>query len=124
MKIKGMLIDVQNETAKVVEVEKKLESYYDILKCDTIDIVERKIGGQLFDIVADDEGLFNQPKISAINDMGEPMLVGNLFIVNYDGKGDITSLEENDIQHLQNFVEIMYTKQYPEGYPMVVQMEY
>lgn len=122
--IRGIFIDVKEENWTEIEIEKSLQSYYDLIDCDCIDIVSRKIGGQYFDIICDDEGLCNSPKISAINDMGEPMLVGNLFIVNYDGQGDITSLSDEDIDHVKKFIEMMYTHNYPEGYPMLVQVEY
>lgn len=103
---------------------KSLASYYKTLDCDCIDIVSRKIGGKYFDVICDDEGLYNQPKISAIDDMGAPMLVGNLFIVNYDGNGDNKSLTDEDIDHIKKYIQVMSTRQYLEGYPMLTQVEY
>ena len=50
MMIKGVLIDVVNNTVKVVKIDKKLESYYKILNCNTIDITSRYIGDKLFDM--------------------------------------------------------------------------
>ena len=123
--IKGVLIDVANEKAGVVEIEESLAGYYDAIQCCCITIVSRKIGGHRFDIVADDEGLlYENPKISAINDMGEPMMVGNLFVVKSTADGDLRSLTDDECDHIMWFVEMGYTKQYPNGYPMLTQVEY
>lgn len=122
--IKGIFIDVKNENWTVLEIEKGLQSYYELIECDYVDIVSRKIGKKYFDIICDDEGLYRQPKISAIDTMGQPMLVGNLFIVNYDGNGDNASLSDDDIAHVKKYIDVVYTHHYPNGYPMLVQVEY
>lgn len=125
MNIKGVLIDVFNEKAEVVEIEKSLESYYKILDCTCIDITSRKIGDREFDIVCDDEGLFHEPqKISAITKAHKPALVGNLLIVKFDGEEDITSLDDDDIQYVMQRVRHLYTNSYPLGYPMITDLEY
>ena len=62
--IKGVLLDIENDEAKVVEFEPTLENYYKMLHCDLIDIVSRTIGynrsHKVFDIVCDDEGTFKR----------------------------------------------------------------
>lgn len=104
-KIKGVLIDVEEQTsvkptngASVIEIEDALDTYYEILKCSCIDIVNREIGGKRFDIVCDDEGLFSDNvKPSAIAKGREVMLVGNLFIAGMaDEEGNLTSLSQED----------------------------
>lgn len=113
--MKTVLLNVENNEVKVIELEDKLEAYYENLNCNTIDIVERKIGGKLFDIVCDDEGLLkDDAKISAISDMGEAMLVGNLIFVHNDG----------DIIHILSHIQTMYTRNHLEGYLMLTQCEY
>ena len=102
-----------------------LQDYYRLIGCDTIDIVTRKIGGMWFDIVCDDEGLFKEPqKISAINDMGEPMLVGNLLFFNHDGEGNLLPLSDLDCNHIRKYIQKMSTRNFPDGYPMLTQCEY
>lgn len=125
MKIKGVLVDVMNEKVEVVEIEKSLQSYYNILNCDCIDIVSRKIDGREFDIVCDDEGLLKDPqKISAIDIMCQPMLVGNLFIVKFDGIEDIKSLNDDEINHVLKNCRKIATNKYPKGYKMLTLVEY
>ena len=123
--IKGVLVDVKNEKVKVVEVEKELESYHKMLDCRCIDITSRMIDGKEFDIVCDDEGLFdNDPKLSAITADYQPALVGNLFIVKFDGYQDITSLSQEDIDFILEHIQKLCTNRHPFGYPMLVGLEY
>ena len=120
-----ILLNVYENEVKIIEIEPELDAYYKALDCSCIDIVERKIGGKWFDIMCDDEGLFREGhKISAINDMGEPMLVGNLLFFHNDGAGNLTGLEEADVVHIMKYIQKMYTRNHPEGYKMLTQCEY
>ena len=112
MKIKGILVDVKSNIIEVCEIEKKLESYYKILNCNLIDIVSMKIGNKNFDIICDDEGLMKEEiTISSIYDDFTPALVGNLFIVRHDGRGNERSLTSKDISMiLENIMTIQATK--------------
>lgn len=102
-KIVGILIDVDDGTYRVKQVEDSLESYYKILKCDTIDIVTRKLHGKVFDIVCDDEALLkDRPKVSAFDSNLNRHLHGNLFITGTaDAEGRLTSLTKEDIRHIR-----------------------
>lgn len=107
--IKGILINVYEGYVKVVEVEKALDEYYRILGCSCIDIVRRKIGNKTFEIVVDDEGALKaKPIISAVDTYGNPALVGNLFIVKFNGNDDITSLNEQDINFIKSKIKSYY----------------
>lgn len=120
-----LLLNVFDENVRVMEINDELDEYYKLLNCSMIDIVSRKIGGKWFDIVCDDEGLLkDDPKISAINDMGEPMLVGNLIFLHNDGYGEMVGLDDADIKHLKDHIEVMCTVNHPFGYPMLTQCEY
>ena len=127
--IKGVLIDIENDKADVVEFEGKLQKYYEMLHCDCIDIVSRKIGHgrsrKRFDIVCDDEGLFNQDaKISAIDNLGRTMLVGSLLVVNRNEDGETASLTDEECEFVLDKVQKMCTRRHPEGYLMLTQCEY
>lgn len=100
-KITGVLVDLEKGVARKATIDKSLEGYYKALNCDCIDIVSRSIGGQGFDIICDDEALLKAfPKTSAVSKNGMPVLYGNLFVVNYDGMGDVCSLREGQIEHI------------------------
>lgn len=71
-----------------------------------IDIVQRKIGDKVFDIVCDDEGLLlDNPIVSAIAKDCRVMLVGNLFICNHY-KEHLTSLSNEDEQYILSKVMV------------------
>lgn len=123
--IKAILIDVKNNCTEVVEIENTLDEYYRLIDCRCIDIVRRKIGRKYYDIICDDEGLFDEsPKISAINNLGGVMLVGNLLITNADEEGETIGLTTDDIRYIKKRIEFMYTQNHPEGYYMLTQVEY
>lgn len=128
-KLLGVLVDVENEKVEAMEIEDDLDSFYKILNCSTIDIVVRKIGGRYkkaFDIICDDEGLFKKPqKISAIDNLGNVQLVGNIFITGTaDNEGNLTSLSIHDVAYIKSKVQRMGTQKFPEGYPMLTQCEF
>lgn len=123
----GVLVDVENEEAKVIEIGGTLDEFYRALNCDTIDIVKRSIGRKHFNIICDDNGLFvDKPKISAIGDMGDIMLVGNLFIVSgqVDDEGNLVSLTNEETEYIMQRVQKMYTVNFPYGYPMLTQCDF
>ena len=123
--IKGVLVDVEKETVGVVEIEKSLGGYYDAIKCCCISITSRTIGGYRFDIVLDDEGLlYENPKISAVDRNGEAMLLGNLFVVKSTIDGDLRSLTDAECDHVMRFIRMIYTKNHPNGYPVLSHVDY
>lgn len=123
--MKALLLNVQDNQVSI-ENPSGLEDYYKLIGCSTIDITNRAIAGKRFDIICDDEGIFTEnPKISAINDMGEPQLVGNLIITGEaDSEGNMTDLTDEDIVHIKKNINKMGTKKYPEGYWILCQVEY
>ena len=123
--MRGLLLDVMENRVEVVEVS-WLDDYYRLIGCSLIDITQRKIAGTYYEIICDDEGLLQEnPKISAINDMGQPMLVGNLIIAGeVDDDGNLTDLLDADISHIRENIHSMGTRKYPEGYKMLCQVEY
>lgn len=130
--ITGYLIDVQSETHGPHTIEKSQSGYRQIIGCHSISMPDHQIGanrgrfhGKRFTIVCDDEALFaEQPKISAIDNLGQPMLCGNLFIVKTDEQGDTIGLDPDDIKYLERFVLPQGTRKFPKPYPMLHQCEY
>jgi len=126
--VKAVLIDVDAEEAKAVEFEHSLQNIYGLLHCDCIDIVSRAIGhgrsSKRFDIICDDEGTFKtSPKISAIDNLGRPMLVGNLLVTNHDAEGNTVSLTDDECEFVLAHVEKLGTRKHPDGYMMLTQCE-
>lgn len=81
---------------------KKLDDFYREIGCSCIDIARRSIGGKMFDIFVDDEGLLKADAgehISAVAiEDGEvaPQLVGTLVFANHDAAGNTTDLTLDD----------------------------
>ena len=104
--ITGYFIDPGKAIAEPRTIEKSLEGYYALLRCDCIDIPSRTIGGRRFDIVCDDEGLLkSNPIISAYDTNDAPMLVGPIFVVKFNGKDDVISLTEEDLDYVASYVK-------------------
>ena len=123
--MKTISLNVYDETVKEIDIEDSLDAFYEELQCSTIDIVTRRIGRKVFDVMCDDEGLFHDPqKISAIDNLGRPMLVGNLMFFHHDDEGNLTGLDARDRRYLRDRICELSTSAFPNGYPMMTQMEY
>ena len=103
-----------------------MEDYYKLIDCETIDIVNRDINGNCYDIICDDEGTFKEnPRISAIDDMWQPMLVGNLIICGTaNEEGNMIDLSDKDIDFIMENIKRIPTRNYPEGNLMLCKMAY
>ena len=125
--LKMYLLDVENETASELDVLDDIHAFYRLLNCRCIDIVERTVAGRSFTFIVDDEGLLkDNPKISALDSAEwEPMLVGNLLICHTDFEsGELTALSDDDVIYLKSHIHTIPTRQYPDGYPMLLSIDY
>ena len=124
--MKMLLLDVENRGVKMVEAN-GLDDYYELIGCRTIDIVSRSIGDVRVEVVLDDEGaLVNNPKISAIDIDGTPMLCGNLLVASgrVTDDGELTELTRAEIDEIMDNVATITTSVYKEPYPVFVEMDY
>ena len=116
-----------NKAPEKLNIKDDLQNYYNLIECNSIDIVRRKIGKRRFNIVCDDEGmLVDGPKISAISNLGEVRLVGNLVICSdlVTKEGDLVGLSDDEAEYIIQRIEYLYTRQYPQGYYILTQCEY
>jgi hypothetical protein len=116
-----------NKAPEKLNIKDDLQSYYNLLECNTIDIVRRKIGKRYFNIVCDDEGaLLDRAKISAVSNLGDIRLVGNLIICAGDitEDGDLIGLTDDQAEYVKQHIEFLCTRQNPEGYYILTQCEY
>lgn len=123
--MKMLLLDVQNNELKVVEVN-GLEDYYKYIGCSVIDIVRRKIGDLTVEIVCDDEGTFAEhPKVSAIDVVGQPCLVGNLLVAGGEViDGNLTELTDEEIEYIKQYTIEVTTAYYKEPFKVFWEMDY
>ena len=116
-----------NKAPEKLNIKDDLQSYYNLLECNTIDIIRRKIGKRYFNIVCDDEGaLLDRAKISAVSNLGDIRLVGNLIICAGDitEDGDLIGLTDDQAEYVKQHIEFLCTRQNPEGYYILTQCEY
>lgn len=97
-----------------------LEDMYREIGCDTIDITTRKIGGKVFDIIVDDEGLLKEdPQISAVykrkDGSCEPALVGTLIICSHDEEGNTIDISLEDHMLLCDRIRIIVVEDRETG---------
>ena len=124
--MKMLLLDVKNREVKMVEAN-ELDDYYRLIGCRTIDIVSRSIGDVRVEIVIDDEGaLVDNPKVSAIDIDGTPMLFGNLLVASgrVTEDGELTELTQEEVDEIMDNVATITTSVYKEPYPVFVEMDY
>lgn len=130
-KITGFFIDPETNTAEPRTVDNTPAAFYKLLDCSSLEVVERSIGARrrssrVFYILCDEEGaLVDDPKISAINDLGDPMLVGPLFIVKGDDyTPEFTSLTTEEMAFIRWHVHHLRTRLHPEGWQTLTTCEY
>ena len=101
-------VDEDTLTCELMTIEDKLEVFYDLIHCRTIDIVERRFKGVLFDIVCDDEALLREVVGLPTSlwfgrkEKGERTgvlegLYGTLLLCHHDDKGNLTSATIEDL---------------------------
>lgn len=104
--MRSFLLDVNEGIFRELDVNNKLEEFYELLGCNYIDIVQRNIDGRVFDIVCDDEGLLkSHPVVSAIDSDHKPMLVGSLLFFHSNSRtGNLTGISADDCDHLRKHI--------------------
>lgn len=124
--MKMILIDTSKEKAEVVTVkEDKLETYYELLKCQYIEIVEREIHGVRFNIICDEEGKFKENKLSGVMKDNSDFFVGNILLCGLgDKKGNLTGLKGDDIDIIMNYIVSVSCEGEEELHPVVFELEY
>lgn len=124
--LRMLLIDVWNSNAQFVEIKDDLDDFYRLLNCDTIDIVQRSIGGMVYEIICDDNGLFRKPcRMSAMDKRHNQQLVGNLLICKYGGDGELAGLTDSDCTHLLKYIRGIRKLNNPEiVWPVLTCVEY
>lgn len=119
--MKMLLIDTELDTPKVIDIPDKLDEYYKHLRCSTIDITMRKVGGRQFDIICDDEGLFTEhPIVTAMYRNFEPALVGNLIFAHHNSEGEMTALSDEDVEIIKQNTITTYDFDAMEAHSIVM----
>ena len=112
--MKMLMLDVVNKDVKMVEAN-TLADYYNLIGCRCVDIIHRRIGDVRVEIVIDDEGaLVENPKVSAIDIDGTPMMFGNLLVASgrVTEDGELTELTKEEVDEIKENVAMITTSVY------------
>lgn len=100
----------QHDFFKATTIDDDLQVFYDIIGCECIDIVKRKIGDNYYNIICDDEGLFVENPIISLahpTDMYQT-IHGNVIITGIeDENGNLTSLTKIDIVKIKSSLKYL-----------------
>lgn len=109
--MKVVYLNVENQQLpKAMDIEDKLDVFYELIGCRCIDIVQRKIGNKYFDVICDDEGALKEDAlVSAVDTQFRQMLVGNLIISKSNDEGNLIDLSDEDIKQILRHTKTYFT---------------
>ena len=88
---------------KWMDVKDDIDTFHELIHCDTIDIPRRYIDGKSYRIICDDCGLLKlNPKISVYSMKSVQFpIVGNVLVAGMeDNEGELTDLTDEDITRI------------------------
>lgn len=104
--MRALLLDVNTQEVKVVDVESDIHAWYKLLDCNLVEMPERQIEGKYFTFICDEEGLLKNNSIVSVIGEDEVMIVGSVLICNTDYETcDVTDLTEEDIQLISKHIK-------------------
>lgn len=118
---KGVLLKKYSEDVKTVKIF-GLNDFYRFMECDLIDIMCMPIGGKYYDIIVDEEFLFDSELVTTVVDKkGNTIAYGNIIVLG-DGSetGTSPSLTTDDIQNIRRHLYPVTHKNGKHGKVLVV----
>jgi len=123
--VKMFFLNVKKGSFGTVEIEPTLSEYYRLIGCTCIDMVTRELKDEVYDIILDDEGLLKEkPLISSVDSEGNPMTVGNLLFTRCNDEGEEVGITDDDIKNIISSIGFGFSDFQPEGYPLIVGLNY
>lgn len=111
-------IDRATITCELTTIKDDLETFYNLIGCRCIDIVQRRFNGVIFDIVLDDEGLLKADEtgelpVSWWQEKGYTPsyegLFGVLLLCHSDDQGNLTDATIDDLLAVQQCYRVIPT---------------
>ena len=105
--LKGILIDTETNSGKVIETYNTPNKYTNLLKCTSFEIMTVVLDNKTFALVFDEEG-FNKPnyQTSVVTEEYNQVLVGNVLVFGIDDKDELVGLDERDVDILFNRIKM------------------
>lgn len=108
MKIKVLTLEVDHELKGIFQqvrlIENGLESFYKIIDCDLIEIVQIEVEGKFYDVICDEEFLLKEKPVPTLFIDNENVLCGNLIFTTCDEDGKTQGLTDTDIKILMEYI--------------------
>lgn len=106
---KAMLFKTNSKDITLVDV-KSWRDICPLLDARLFDVTRVSLGGRLFTIYVDDEGLLKDNPIPMAFDSGDlrPMLAGNLLIMQSDDAGDNRDLTTDEVEIIHEHTMVLY----------------
>ena len=100
------VIDVNAGTYYTDDIKDDLETYYKIIGCKLIDIVDLKIEDRVFDVICDDEGLSAEfgARPSVVDMKSGVRMIGSLIFCHANENGDEVGLNDGDAAVLNKYM--------------------
>jgi len=100
------VIDVNAGTYYTDDIKDDLETYYKIIGCRLIDIVNLKIEDRVFDVICDDEGLSAEfgARPSVVDMKSGVRMIGSLIFCHANENGDEVGLNDGDAAVLNKYM--------------------
>ncbi len=95
---------------ETIEDNNKLQGFYDLIGCRTIEMPDVEIDGHWYCAVCDEEGLLVNAPVPTLYINDEQVLFGNLVFCRIDEEGDSASLEHEDFARIGAFIRDQKTK--------------
>ena len=101
--MKAVFLNTDSHEIRVVDIEDRLDVFYEMIGCSTIEIPRRFIGKKLYSIICDEEATFvKDPVPSMIDHKGNILILGSLIVCGKpDEEGNLTSLTDEDIERIR-----------------------
>lgn len=125
--MKAIYLNVlEKELPQIIDIKDNLNTYYKLLKCNTIDIVTRTIEGHSFSVVCDDEGLLKEnPIISAVSQNSKVQFVGNLIFCGIpNDEGEMLSLTNEECKTILHNVCMLINEITKEKHFVISNVEF
>lgn len=85
--MKVLFVDANKQTIEKMEIKNNINTFYELIGTDCVEIIGRKINGKMTEIILDEEGKLKEHQyISGLSEEMNENLVGNLIIKSNDDK--------------------------------------
>lgn len=101
--MRAFWIDRNRNTGELIDTDATLTDFYRLCDCTCIDITVVRVGGQLVNVVVDDEGLLKpDPMASVFDKSGAPRLFGNVVFLGMNDEDDLRGLTDAQADAILN----------------------